>query len=381
MRKIWQKHSEPEGVAKLKFLIKQGIKLISQYVFLPVLYFLFCVQKVDKDLVLFADAHHDELPDAMKEIYRAVADKNKTIHLHCLDYGKAYMLQVLGAMVRFTREYSKASVVFICDYYLPANSCRKRPQTQLIELWHACGILKKFGYDAEDDIPSFYKGKPLKNVTMTTVSAPCCIPIYANAMGLDEKNIIPTGISRTDRYFTDVFNERCRNQFYQQYPQAMGKKILIWAPTFRGNAGMPSVEGVEDILTLEEQLGEDWFVIRKFHPHMEEKVEKSNCSILTEELLPVCDVLITDYSTIMYDYMFYGKPLILFVPDLDTYVKRRGFYLDYKEIPAPVIRDSAKLTEAVLHACVNRQEYDAFIHKYLIACDGHATERIMNLVF
>ena len=366
---------------KLGFVIKQGVKMTLQYVILPVLYRFFCIQRIDPELVLFADAHHDELPDPMKEIHGAVSAKGKRICLHCLDYGKASALQVSKAMILFIRDYAKASVVFTCDYYLPANACRKRPQTQLIQLWHACGILKKFGYDAEEDIPSFYRGKPLKNVTMTTVSAPVCVPIYANAMGLAEENIIPTGISRTDRYFTAAFNERCRNQFYQLYPEAKGKKVVIWAPTFRGNAGMPRVEGMEEILALEHQLGEEWYVIRKLHPHMEGKVGTSNCRILTEELLPVCDVLITDYSTIMYDYMFYGKPLILYTPDLDTYIRKRGFYLDYEEIPAPMIRDSSQLAEAVRNASVDQKGYEEFIQKYLVACDGHATERIMKRIF
>lgn len=364
----------------VRFLIKQGIKMCLQGVILPIVYRCCRTGKVDENLVLFADAHHDELPDTMEEIYREVVNSGKTVKTHFLDFGKASGFTLLRAMLSFIKDYSHASAVFICDYYLPANSCKKRQETQVIQLWHACGGLKKFGSDASEDIPGFYKGNPLKNVTLVTVSSPWCIPIYAGAMGLPKECVKALGVSRTDRYYRDSYNNTCRDKFYQQYPEVKGKKIILWAPTFRDNAANPTLVGADAIDALQEALGDDWYVIKKLHPHLEGKAGHSNCNLKTEELLPVCDVMITDYSSILFEYLIYHKPLVLYAPDVETYNTGRGMYIDYYEIPGTHVSDADKLLEAVQTATYDPVAASHFFDAYMSACDGHATARIIKEV-
>ena len=363
------------------FLIKQGIKMCLQGAILPIVYQLCKSKKIDPDLVLFADAHHDELPDAMEEMYHQVVKSGKTVRLHFLDFGKASGRVLVRAILDFMKDYGRASAVFICDYYLPANSCRRRKETQVIQLWHACGGLKKFGMDAGDDIPGFYKGNPLKNVTLVTVSSPWCIPIYAGAMGLPERCIKALGVSRTDRYYREDFNHNCKVQFYNQYPQLADKKLILWAPTFRDNASNPKLIGGETIDRIQEQLGDDWYIIKKLHPHLEGKAGRSNCTIKTEELLPVCHIMITDYSSILFDYMIYRKPLILFAPDVDAYNTERGMYIDYNEIPGIHVRKEEELLSAVKEAACHSDDSRSFFDRYMGSCDGNSTSRIYEEVF
>ena len=212
--------------------------------------------------------------------------------------------------------YAVSQTVVICDNFLPAASCRKRKGTKVIQLWHAGGALKKFGYDTADDIPAYYKGNVMANCNLVTVSAKRCIEPFSSAMRLPCQRVKATGISRTDLYFDENFNRECREHFFEEYPEAKGKKIVLWAPTFRGNAGVAGVKGLKEIQRMSwKKLKATHYFIIKLHPHTQVHLAGSDCEILTEELLPAADVLITDYSSILFDAMIYKLPIVLFVPD------------------------------------------------------------------
>lgn len=367
------------------FRVKQIIKMIFQQVILPVIYNIYAVKPVIPNTVILADAHHDEIPFSM------LAIKDELMQHPELQITELYwnnsscsVLGIFRNMACFMKKYATAETVIICDNFLPAASCRKRKGTSVIQLWHACGAFKKFGYDTSADIPSYYKGNVLANCDLVTVSSQICVKPFSSAMRLPEKAVRPVGVSRTDLYFNDTFNQACRNHFFSQHPNAQGKKIVLWVPTFRGNPGIASVKGLDDILHARDQLKDTHYFIIKLHPHTQTHIEGTNCSISSEELLPVADVVITDYSSILFDAMIYKHPLILFVPDLDEYLDNRGFYLDYNTLPGLRAQNLEQLLqiltdEDLLHSSVNKV-YTDFYDKYMASCDGHSTKRIINYI-
>lgn len=414
------------------FRVKQYLKMLLQNILLPLVYACFCQRPVRKGSVIFADGHHEEMPFSMRRMYETVTGKREAsggadglacpgvpgeaddahgsgrkgesfrenedgdwqVEVFVRDFGKMSFGEMVRFLLRFMKSYATAEYVFICDYFLPAASCRKRPETTLVQLWHSCGLMKKIAFDAGDDIPKNYRGNMFGNYSWLTMSAQACVPVHHRALRLPQERIRATGISRTDYYFDEEWKERCRRAFYAQYPQAQGRKIALWAPTFRGNAANPWLEGLEDIRRAAADLrqdesgnpaGEDsWYLIIKAHPHVDAHGMVSNCGIPTEELLPVADVLITDYSSVMFDYLIFGKPLLLFAPDLAEYDARRGFYLDYRSMPFSIVEDGRLLAEAIQGCEADSErradEIRAFREKYTGACDGRATERILRLI-
>lgn len=367
------------------FRVKQIIKMIFQQVILPVIYNIYAVKPIIPNTVILADAHHDEIPFSMLAIKDELM-QHPEFQITELYWNNSFcsVLGIFRNMACFMKKYATAETVIICDNFLPAASCRKRKGTSVIQLWHACGAFKKFGYDTSADIPSYYKGNVLANCDLVTVSSQICVKPFSSAMRLPEKAICPVGVSRTDLYFNDTFNQACRNQFFSQYPNAQGKKIVLWVPTFRGNPGIASVKGLDDILHARDQLKDTHYFIIKLHPHTQAHIEGTNCSISSEELLPVADVVITDYSSILFDAMIYKHPLVLFVPDLDEYLDNRGFYLDYNTLPGLRAQNLEQLLqiltdEDLLHSSVNKV-YTDFYDKYMASCDGHSTKRIINYI-
>lgn len=369
----------------IRFVLRQYIKTIVNKFFLPAVYKVYCRYPVKKGKILFADGHHHELPYSMVHLYHYVKEKGYETELHLADFGTDSYLSGIKAMIKFMKSYATAECVFLCDYYLPAGSCKKRRETKVVQLWHACGALKKFGYDAEEDISSFYKGNSMKNCTLVTVSSKACEAIYAGAFKVPKRYVKALGISRTDRYMSEAYRKLCIEKFYKTCPEAKGRKVILWAPTFRGNARMPKLEGASAVDRLERQLGKDYYIVRRLHPHLEGKCGVSNCNMLTEEIMPAADLLITDYSSVLFDFMVYKKPIVLFAPDSKKYTESRGFYIDYDRIPAFHAENAKALSEAVSAALngempVSKETYDKFYRKYMEQCDGRATERIVQEV-
>lgn len=362
--------------------------MITQNLILPICYRFFCIGKKpgNESFVVFADAHNKELPFSMVAMYQAVRDLGYPVVFHLHDYTGEGALKSFLYAVSFMKLYAKARFVFICDNFLPVAACRKRQETTVIQLWHSCGLLKKMGYDTSEDVPSFYRGNVYKNYDLVTVSAPCCVPCLTSGMRQPAGVVVSTGVSRTDCYFDREWTEECRETFYRQYPEAIGKNVLLWAPTFRGNASAPFLKGLEAIRSLQKQLGKQWFVLIKAHPHVDRKERISNCSISSEKLLPVTDLLITDYSSILFDYLFFQKPFLLFAPDLKHYEEQRGFYIPYHTLTRHVVTEGDRLPEAVLDAYrkwedgTDREMLRACLDYHDGSCDGHSTQRIIKLL-
>ncbi len=369
---------------KMVFYIKQVLKMAMQQIYLPLLYKRYAGKPVEKGLVIFADAHHEDLPFSMRKMYETLQGdpeyKNET---WVTDFGKMGYGSLLKWLKQFMKRYAAAEYVFICDNFLPVSACEKRPETKVVQLWHSGGLLKKSGYDTTEDIPKMYKGDSVyKNYDLLTVSAPCCVPVFTKTMRLASGVVQATGISRSDYYYDEAWNQANREEFYRKYPEAKGKKVILWAPTFRGNAAMPTLCGMEEIQRVMKETEDRYYWVIKLHPHLEEKGMKSNCELPSEKIFAVADLLVTDYSSILFDYMAYKKPFLFFAPDFDSFDHARGFYVPYDSFPCKVVTDGAELPAAIEYELSERDpaEIEKCFAYHMSMCDGKATERILKTI-
>ena len=373
-------------MAKKGFAFKQRAKMFMQGVILPFVYRVGCIRKVDPHLVVFADAHHDKRPVSMDRLLRTLSKDQKDIKIveRYVDYaGLGYLGQFFDS-IKFMWLYAVSGCVIICDNFLPVAACKKRKKTKVIQLWHGPGAYKKFGYDSPDDIPSYYKKNVFRNYDLVTVSGDKCIAPFSSAMRQKKGIVRAVGISRMDDCISASHIKKCRDIFYEKYPEAKGKKIVLWAPSFRGNAGDPYLVGLEDVDRLSKQLGSDWYVVCSIHPHLFGKYDRKDLRgrIPTEVILPSVDVFITDYSSVLYDACIYEKKMLMFAPDLEEFKKARGTYMDVSEFPGEIITDGDDLYEGVIrtYESYDKERQKEFTKGYLGACDGHATERIVKFI-
>jgi CDP-ribitol ribitolphosphotransferase len=369
----------------MKVRLAQSLKNLLQALVLRPVYWFYRRRPVRPGLIIFADGHHDCLPTEMQLLYArlSLSPESKTLLVLCRDYARLGAVALLADAIRFMKLYAVADTVILRDYFLPVSSCRKRHETKVIQLWHACGAYKKFGFDAPEDFPANTPRNICENYDVVTISASGCADAFSSALNIPKERMVPLGISRTDCYFDERWRDACRAEFFEAFPQARGKKVLLWAPTYRKYAAAPQTVGVQEISRLHEALSDSCFLIQKLHPSMPHTQPSPFARFPTERLLPVADILITDYSSILFDFLLFGKPVVLFIPDKDTYLSDRGSYIALDSIPALQATNEKELASAVRQTLADEnisERYAAFCHDYLSACDGHATERLAQLI-
>lgn len=384
----------------MKFRLKQLFKMLSQHIIFPFIYFINRWRKTDERLVVFADAHHDFCPPHMEQLHKLINQEQYRGVDYFFDVRTLSAMQGFKKMVSFMKLYSQAAYVVICDNFLPVASCRKKKSTKVIQLWHGCGAFKKFGFDAPDDIPSFYHGNVYKNYDMVTVSGLECVKHFTSAMHTEVGVVCDIGVSHTDRLFDADYIEACKSKFRYAYLDAVGKKVVLWAPTFRGNAGEAKVCGEDyiDSLQADKELGDNIYIVKSVHPHLQHDNKTDDVNMTTDELMLCADVLITDYSSVFFEFLLIDKPIIFFAPDYRGYIQGRGFYLDYDELPGYVIKGNRRdkkrkqmdvfMLEELKSTLNGVLDTDKMAHlrktyrdKYMNMCDGQATVRIKDTFF
>ena len=143
-----------------------------------------------------------------------------------------------------------------------------------------------------------------------------------------------------------------------------------------------------------ESLHEDYVLVFKHHPIVHKRPEVPqeystfardlSDTMTIEDLLFVSDICISDYSSLIYEYSLFEKPMIFFAYDLDDYFDWRGFYYNYDELtPGPVYKTNEEMRDYIEHIDerFDREEVRKFKERFMSACDGHATDRIMKMFF
>ena len=366
----------------MKFKIKQLFKMICQHVIFPFVYFVNRWKFVDKKLVVLADAHHNSCPPHMMEFRQALLNRDFNVEEYYFNLAELSIWQGLKKMIHFMAIYPKCMAVVICDNFLPVASCSKKKKTKVIQLWHGCGAFKKFGFDAKDDIPEGYRGNVYNNNDIITVSGKACVRYFSTAMVAGGR-VFPVGVSHTDRLFNKDYIQQCKDKLRYEYPDSAGKTIVLWAPTFRGNAAQATLTGEKyiDNIIAEMKFGMDVYIIKSFHPHL----KRGEARMTTDELIACADVLITDYSSVFFEYLIMDKPIIFFAPDFEEYYAKRGFYLDYEDLPGDIITGSddaeERLVEAINTAIMSDPLADKrrmYKEEYMSGCDGYSSSRIVD---
>lgn len=369
-------------------------------------FFIFSLKGVDKNLILFVANNDYEMTKEYKSLYDlAKKEGYKCVCLYRFKGGNKVIfkneLSKIKSDLVFQKYYARAKTTFLYDYYLPAYANKPKKGSRLVQLWHGCGAFKKFGYSTKSsswgmDEKSLLKYNVHQTYTDVTVSSKSVIPNYAEAFNTKKSIIKPTGIPRTDVYFDDDFVRGQKMVLLQKYPELSGKKLILYAPTFRGNSLLSSYnENTLDFIKLKNSLPENYALLLKLHPYIsksisfseEEKKELSSFlfdiskTVLIDTALCAADILITDYSSLIFEYALLKRPIIFYAYDLDDYNSNRSFYYNYEDfVPGKIAKNTEQLLNA-LNDAENKFNYSSlsdFTKKFMSACDGNCTQRVFE---
>ena len=354
--------------------------------------------EVDPKKVILLDVKSQSMPDAFSLLAPYLREKGYNVQFVGLGQNEYIgWIEYYKRCLELMRNLASAKFVYVCDACDVVSCLDLRPETIVVQLWHACGAFKKWGMSTADRVfggtsKSIQRHPFYENLSLVTVSSPEVKWAYREAMILEDEpeTVQALGVSRTDVFFDEEYLANARAEVEAAVPAVAGKKLLFYAPTFRGHAGNAEAPNEFDLPAMRDALADEWVLVIKHHPFVKELPEiPEDCrdfafmvtDVSTEKLLCVADVCISDYSSLVFEYSLFGRPMAFFAYDLDEYDDWRGFYYNYDEMtPGPVLKTTDELIDYIEHIDerFDAAEVAAFREKFMSACDGHATERIVE---
>ncbi len=292
--------------------------------------------------------------------------------------------------------------IWVSDCRQP-NYIIKRKGVRYIQTWHGTP-LKKLALDmksvnmaGETNIEEYKKNfyKNTRTWDYLISQNHFSTEVFRRAFAFN-KTILEIGYPRNDILFSGN-NEETVIPLKKKMGLPLDKKILLYAPTWRDNEyyekGAYKFNKVLDFNLLREKLGNEYVCVVKYHYLVKETLDWSALKGFVYKfdmcedialLYLVADMLITDYSSVMFDYSILKRPMLFFTYDLEGYKNNlRGFYFDFlEEAPGPIVRSTEELIDSILN--YNGEEfalkYDAFHNKYNHADNGNASQKVVQLI-
>jgi len=291
-----------------------------------------------------------------------------------------------------------ARLFVVDDYFFPMYVIRPRRGTARVQTWHAAGAFKKVGYSVLDK--SFGADESLvgqvrihSNYDLCLMPSDAATVHYMDAFRQPrERFSAALGLPRTDLFFDASRRASAEAAISERYTLPPDRRILLYAPTFRGDTMHAArYDDSLDLDAMRQPLGDTWIVLLRLHPFVRRSVtigpalapfvrDVSDWPDMNE-LMFVADLLVTDYSSAIFEFALLGRPMAFLAPDADAYERERGFYLDFRrDMPGPIFATTEALATWIASGDLDPTPSIAFARRSFDVADGHATERFVDRV-
>lgn len=387
---------------KIKKLMPKKILIILKhirYVWITLLFHIFRIVPIKKDLIVLCNVWGigDNAKYVMKELVRRKVKEKKNYKIvfitnHPKKYGNVPNVKVCKTNSIKAIYYLAVGKVWV-DNNRKENYIRKRKGQYYIQTWHGGIALKKIEKDYEDNLGYKYVSNAKKDSKMADLyisNSNFCTNMYRNSFWY-QGEILECGSPRNDILINH--NPSLEQHVREKLGISHKVKLAIYAPTYReSNDLTPYQLDYENLLdTLEKKFGDKFVLAVRLHPLVAEQSNHLNYNerIINAtpypdlyELMAIGDVLITDYSNIMFEFSYMKKPVFLYAKDRYEYEKKRGFYFDYGSLPYDIATREDELTKYILD--YKEEDYlervnDFFGHLILYE-KGHASKTVVNRI-
>lgn len=360
-----------------------------------ILNFIFSFKKIDNMKIIFETgsgkvegnpyAIYSYIKKFCPDEFRTIWIVKSEADVSCLDSNDVVYYRTW----RYFSELSSAR--FWIRSHSVGSLLRKKSSQIYIQVWHGGGAFKKCGYDISEDIDR-PPADHVKEWDYYIASDPFNASMIQTSYGYN-KDIEILGLARSDemnqasKMDINMLKNKCLGKKATKY-----KRIILYAPTFREK----DLLNKQVSLPIDELcLLEDCLILIRLHPMVKsylnkEKLSKNMIDVSdyhdVQDLLLISDCLITDYSSIIFDYALLERPMVFYIYDYDEYMKERaGFYLDFKtELPGLSVRTQQELIEHLKDLTKlktsSKHKLDIFNEKYNSLNDGNVCERIVSFL-
>lgn len=348
--------------------------------------------KVKKNRVALVSMHNEGFNDALGSVFEQLKKEDKYdfvfISRQDLEIKLSNVPKVLSFFLIKSRKLATSKYIFLNDNFLPLSKLKLNKESLVIQLWHAEGVFKKFGFAVKQEEKVRQREKKANEKTDYVIcSSKAVVPFYAEAFGVKENKVLPLGSARTDYFFKKGNEEKAKKRLWDIYPETKNKKLILYAPTFRDTEKEnKEILSHLNIKALKASLKEQYAVLIKLHPQINTGVKNTEGAIdVTDfddvrQLVLACDVLITDYSSICMDFSLLSKKTVFFPYDLEKYCADRNFYFDYASYVPGKIATSAEEIAQIIKEPFDRERNDKFKSFNFDFEDGNSAKRIVDFL-
>jgi len=259
----------------------------------------------------------------------------------------------------------------------------------IINLWHGTPI-KKIGLDSKierewiNDLIRTGRNLPYERWNYFISATDFTSSIFKSAMKLPSSKIKPLGQPRTDSLYQASIDEKVKTEIEEGLRISgllKGKKKILYAPTFRNKASSDLVI-IDTLKEIDNAIGENSSIVFLFKPHPLNKIRFQDDILSkwnniidvsdedTQELLCVVDLLITDYSSIMFDFMITRKPIISYIFDIEQYLIENGeLYFSFRELGTIVVDNPDELVSSIFNLDSLLVDYDVLKFNTVFSCN------------
>lgn len=267
----------------------------------------------------------------------------------------------------------------------------KRKGQKYIQTWHGPIALKRVEKDIEDKLPPYYVKSckhDSKIVDYFLSGSKWTTEFYRRSFWYDGE-ILELGIPRSDKLFRDPGD--MITKIHEIYGLEDSVRLILYAPTFRddGRRDVYCMDYHKVVDAMRERFGGDWKILVRMHPNMQKEKgivtfddEVLNGNLVEDigDLIMSSDLLITDYSSCMFDAMEAGRKVLIFAPDIEMYREDRGFAMPMEDLPFEIAENNSELLEMIrsFDETVYADNVKAFSDKIGILDDGNASVKILE---
>lgn len=288
---------------------------------------------------------------------------------------------------------ARSGTIFIDDHAPLLDWLKLDDDTRLIQLWHAGAGFKSSGYSRWGNQGCPAPQSCHRQYTYGIAGSKNIAPFFSEVWGINDEQVLPTGMPRMDEYLDENHKQEKIKELYEQFPMCKDKKVILFAPTYRGKNQIAAYYPYEliNFEKLYEVCGEEYVVLFKMHPWVNNdiKIKKQYKDKFLDvknypninDLFYIVDLLITDYSSNIFEYSLMNKPMLFFAFDKIQYSFSRGFHRAYEaSAPGKVCYTFDELLEAIEKKDFEFEKVAEYVTHHFDYIDSGASDRVIDWI-
>ena len=346
-----------------------------------------------KNTVLFMSEQNAEISGNIKAVSDRMIERglDKEYTLLYSFRSTVVQKQKLSSWIQLINKLSKCTTLILDDHVPIMDWLSIDKKTNIIQLWHAGAGFKSSGYSrwGNKGCPNPYSCHRQYNFGIAGCKN--IAPFFSEVWGINTEQVIPTGMPRLDKYLNKDYREAKTKELYSKYSICINKKVILFAPTYRGKNKADAHYPYEiiDFEKLYKLCGDEYVVLFKMHPWVESPVpipEKYSDKFIDagaypdiNDLFYITKLLITDYSSNIFEYSLMRNPMIFFAFDEIQYSFSRGFHRDYDYYaPGKIVHTFDELISAIENNDFEFKKVEEYIEHHFDYIDSHASDRVID---